>query len=92
MLYEVITNNIVKDANEKEFIGKDSVKEKIINSTHDKPKENTKTVKTTPKVTPKPIVKKEEKKIEVKKINTEPKPQVITANNKDDDEWESFFV
>ncbi len=87
---QIIANNIVKDANEKEFIGKDSVKEKIINSTHDKPKENTKTVKTTPKVTPKPIVKKEEKKIEVKKINTEPKPQVITANNKDDDEWESF--
>jgi methyl-accepting chemotaxis protein len=88
---QIIANNIVKDANEKEFIGKDSVKEKIINSTYEKPKESTKIVKATPhKVAPKPIEKKEEKKIEVKKTNTESKPQVITANNKDDDEWESF--
>ncbi|RXJ94622.1 chemotaxis protein [Malaciobacter molluscorum] len=69
-----IAENIVKDANEKEFIGKDTVTAKTItvsSSNEDKNEENKKS---------KPI----------KKATQKQSQQVITANNSDDDQWESF--
>jgi methyl-accepting chemotaxis protein len=82
---QYIANAIVKDANEKEFEGKDNVKAKEVNLD----KVNSENIKVVQKEPSKKIVqdKKEEEK---PSKNETKKAQVITPNNKDNDEWESF--
>ena len=78
---QFIANTIVTNANDKNFIGKDTVKAKDLD------------IKTT---SPAPVIIKENEilkskskpKERVSKI--EESPKVITSNKKDDDEWESF--
>ena len=73
-----IALTIVADADEKEFEGKHDVKAKSVN------RQKTVEVKqtTTPKVQPKIIESHSSSNIEAKKT--------VTANTKDNDEWESF--
>jgi methyl-accepting chemotaxis protein len=88
---QTIADNIVKDANEKEFIGKNSVKGKSISYNNTSIKD-TKQPSSTPKK-PEPIVsvqkKKEtqESKYTLKKVESN---NNITASDSGDDEWESF--
>ena len=83
-----IAKIIVNSANEKEFIGKDSVKAKVVNSGHEvdfprKEQTSTTSVNTTnTKITPKTD------KIKATKKTTNIKQ--IVANNSADDEWASF--
>ncbi|RXJ67701.1 methyl-accepting chemotaxis protein [Halarcobacter ebronensis] len=77
-----IANTIVKEADEKEFIGKDSL------STSKITKKNSSRTETLTKVTTKSETKPLTKKVEKPKV--EEKNRTITANNKEDDEWESF--
>ncbi|QKF81331.1 4HB sensor-containing MCP-domain signal transduction protein [Halarcobacter ebronensis] len=77
-----IANTIVKEADEKEFIGKDSLSASKIT------KKNSSRTETLTKVTTKSETKPLTKKVEKPKV--EEKNRTITANNKDDDEWESF--
>ena len=89
---QTIAHDIVEDANEKEFIGKDSVKAKDIqiNQTLLTPTQDTKSTH---------VVKKTPKKVEIPhkqtsntnvntNISTNIKP--ITSKNSDDEEWASF--
>ena len=73
---QIIANLIVKNANDKNFIGKDSVKAK---------EENNFAIKNTSKETTKSVPSSQKAKIEIK---TESK-NISSTNNKDD-EWESF--
>jgi methyl-accepting chemotaxis protein len=79
---QTIAHKIVTNANEKEFIGKDSVKAKDLNI------ENSPSEFTSIKEKPKARIKKVEKEVVKQKIDS--KPKVITSNKSDDDEWESF--
>ena len=73
---QIIANLIVKNANDKNFIGKDSVKAK---------EENNFAIKNTSKETTKSVPSSQKAKIEIK---TESK--IISSTNNKDDEWESF--
>ena len=90
---QFIADTIVKDANEKEFEGKESVKAKNLNT---KSEPSSSKTYTPPKETPKKIVEEKiEKPTYKKEEKTKPaepikKAQVITPNNKDNDEWERF--
>ena len=81
---QTIANLIVKNANDKNFIGKDSVKGKNENASMSKSsfKEAVKVSATQNTQTSKNPIKHEVK------IKTEAK--IITSNKKDEDEWESF--
>ncbi len=81
---QYIADTIVKDANEKEFEGKESVKAKNLTQSN-MGSNNEQAVEKAP-VKSEPSPKKVEKPVETK----ESKPQVIVPNNKDSDEWESF--
>ncbi|MEA3552883.1 MAG: methyl-accepting chemotaxis protein [Campylobacterota bacterium] len=79
---QTIAHDIVKDADEKEFVGKDSVKAKIVNSGHEVnfPRKDTGNNKSTPRPS---------------KVNTQNKPTkkstikpVVSDNS--NDEWASF--
>jgi len=88
-----IADEIVKDANEKEFLGKDSIKEKVVEQTSKPTPKVSKEIKhvATPKREATPTPKKDTTpKVETKKPTTQSKPKVITSNSNDDDEWESF--
>ncbi|ADG92525.1 methyl-accepting chemotaxis sensory transducer [Arcobacter nitrofigilis DSM 7299] len=91
---QYIANEIVRDADEKEFEGKESVKSKNVDI-------NSKTLSTSsnPKVEKpkieKPKEEKQKEKVKEKepitpKVQSHNKAQVITSNSKNDDEWESF--
>ena len=73
---QIIANLIVKNANDKNFIGKDSVKAK---------EENNFAIKNTSKETTKSVPSSQKAKVEIK---TESK--IISSTNNKDDEWESF--
>ncbi|WP_320036398.1 methyl-accepting chemotaxis protein [Halarcobacter sp.] len=75
-----IANEIVKEADEKEFIGKDN-----ISASSHKNNTSSKPVVSQTKIS-KPI-KNEPKKVSESKPST---GNTITPNNNDDDEWESF--
>jgi len=86
---QYIANAILKDANEKEFEGKDSVKAKKLDIKSKVSEVKAPEIKvSTPKAQePKQIMKKE---LDKTKTAAPIQAQVIVANNKDDDEWESF--
>jgi len=66
---------VVKNANDKEFIGKNSVKSKEVETTAIQTKDI-------------PIANSEPKKEPIKEITKEKTPTIISSN--DDDEWEDF--
>ncbi|WP_421716212.1 HAMP domain-containing methyl-accepting chemotaxis protein [Arcobacter arenosus] len=80
---QTIADDIVKDADEKEFVGKDTIVAKEL-------KIDISFIKTEPKRV-EPTHKKEsyapQANKEIKPITT---TKTVVANNKDDDEWESF--
>ena len=90
---QYIANAIVRDADEKDFEGKESVKSKEVNisskSTVQTPTPTPKKVNKTVEV-PTPKEKTEKKEKTTPKVQSNNKPQVITSNSKNDDEWESF--
>ena len=90
---QYIANAIVRDADEKDFEGKESVKSKEVNisskSTVQTPTPTPKKVNKTVEV-PTPKEKTEKKETTTPKVQSNNKPQVITSNSKNDDEWESF--
>jgi len=76
---DAIAQGILDEVNEKEFIGKKSVKvKKVIKETLPTPKQ------------PTPVVKAEVKKVEPVKVQAAPKLNTIQATPNEDDEWESF--
>mgnify|MGYP001132005993 CR=1 FL=1 len=93
---QFIADAIIKDANEKEFEGKDNVKEKEINLDNLKPKNTQEEQKETTKeivIERKEPIKKiapEKKKEEPSKNKASEPAKVIVPNNQDSDEWESF--
>jgi methyl-accepting chemotaxis protein len=80
---QYIANRIVKNADDKTFIGKDSVKAEDLNMQDSPSKTNSTSSKEKAKV------KTEKVEKEVIKPKTDTKSKVITSN-KNDDEWESF--
>ncbi len=89
---QYIANDIVRDADEKEFEGKENVKSKKVNASSkttnlspSNPKKETKKVEVS-----KPKEEVEKKETTTPKVQSNNKPQVITSNSKNDDEWESF--
>ena len=78
---QTIANVVVKNANDKNFTGKDSVKAKVINS-----QQHITTSKTEVKKTESKKIEQKSSQIEYKKTTA---PKVITSSVKDD-EWESF--
>ena len=91
---DTIAKLVVQKTDEKEFIGKESVKAKGLNKSS-----NTKAPIQTPQVAPKPQVKtqkpispvqEESKKVEPKVATTTPKLNTIKETSHEDDEWESF--
>ncbi|TLP40798.1 HAMP domain-containing methyl-accepting chemotaxis protein [Arcobacter arenosus] len=80
---QTIADDIVKDADEKEFVGKDTIVAKELKIDTSFTKTETKRVE--------PTHKKEsyaqQRNKEIKPITT---TKTVVANNKDDDEWESF--
>ncbi|XHE60655.1 methyl-accepting chemotaxis protein [Arcobacter sp. KX21116] len=89
---QYIANEIVRDADEKEFEGKESVKSKKVDITSkttsitpSSPKKENKLIEES-----KPKEKIEKKETTSPKVQPNNKPQVITSNSKNDDEWESF--
>jgi len=86
---QYIADDIVRDANEKEFEGKDSVQAKNINLNN----ANTKSEQTPQKETSKKVIKEQKEPINNKKEekgSQTKKPQVIVPKNDSSDEWESF--
>ncbi len=76
-----IAKLVVSDANTKEFIGKNTVKAKVMDNQHSIPTKPVETKSTTPKHdTPKPV------------SQSKPSKQIepIKASKSDDDEWASF--
>jgi methyl-accepting chemotaxis protein len=93
---QFIADAIIKDANEKEFEGKDSVKAKEIDldnlkskNTKEEQKESIKEVVIERKE-PTKKVSSEKKQEEPLKNKTSEPVKVIVPNNQDSDEWESF--
>jgi len=80
-----IAHDIVDDANEKEFIGKDGVKAKSVNHN---PVVVNKTQKTQVQPSISPKVRVQSKPITMPKVKAQIKPIVASKNS--DDEWESF--
>ncbi len=81
---QTIANLIVKNANDKNFIGKDSVKAKKQDET-----KSVSSSKEAVKVPSKKNIQSNHPPVKQEiKIKTESK--IITSNKKDDDEWESF--
>ena len=88
-----IAKLVVSSANEKEFIGKESVKAKAVNQGSGskfeiKRKADSKLGKQTPSSTPAPQPERVEKT--AAPVKPTASAQVIAPNTKDDDEWESF--
>jgi len=86
---QYIADDIVRDANEKEFEGKESVQAKNINLNNT----NTKSEQTPQKEAPKKVIQEKKEPINTKKeekVSETKKAQVIVPNNDSSDEWESF--
>ncbi|WP_321468530.1 methyl-accepting chemotaxis protein [Halarcobacter sp.] len=83
-----IANEIVKEADEKEFIGKDNITVSSNNTRKSSNSSSISKINTSQDSTSKPSIKSEPKKVQESKSDF--KNKTITANNNDDDEWESF--
>ncbi|WP_321314456.1 HAMP domain-containing methyl-accepting chemotaxis protein [Halarcobacter sp.] len=83
-----IANEIVKEADEKEFIGKDNITVSSNNTRKSSNSSSISKINTSQDSTSKPSIKNEPKKVHESKSDF--KNKTITANNNDDDEWESF--
>ncbi|KAB7885860.1 chemotaxis protein [Poseidonibacter ostreae] len=84
---QFIANTIVQNANDKNFIGKDDVKPKKLDI---KEIDSSAVILGEKKPLETKVKPKLEKIENVSKPEVNIKPQTITSNKKDDDEWESF--
>jgi len=80
---QAIANDIVKDADEKEFVGKNTVVAKEL-------KVDTSFTKIEPKKVESTYKKESYSAKNTEKIKQKATTKTIKANNRDDDEWESF--
>jgi len=94
---DTIAKLVVTNADEKEFVGKESVKAKAINkqSTTKQPiPVPTAKINSAPQVPitkpVNPVLKEEIKKVEPKVVTPAPKLDTIKSTTNEDDEWESF--
>ncbi|WP_193311126.1 methyl-accepting chemotaxis protein [Poseidonibacter ostreae] len=87
---QFIANTIVQNANDKNFIGKDDVKPKKLDIKEIDSSAVILGEKKPLETKVKPKLEKIEKIENVSKPEVNIKPQTITSNKKDDDEWESF--